>query len=116
MPGGATTIVPETVPLETITEIEGEPATTAVLLVTVRTLLVGSAPVNTAVNPANGTTVNGPGAPDIVVTPVEPAAHGTTNGDEGVNSITATGGDGLLAGHPATTATWNDTRLYPFET
>lgn len=91
--------------------MEGEPAKTAAVLVTVRVLLFGAVPVRSAVTPAKGAAVNGPGAPDIVVTPVEPAAQGTTSGDEGVNSINAVGGAGLSPGQPATTATWKDVRL-----
>lgn len=104
-------MVPETVPLETITGIEDDPASTAVLLVMVSVLLVGAAPVSTAVSPANGTAVNGPGAPDIVVTPVEPAAQGITSGDDGVNSMNAGGSVGVPPAHCVATATWKDVRL-----
>ena len=114
MTGGATKIVPATVPFETITGMEDDPAATAEVLVTVNRLLLGNAPVIVAVSPVNGAAVNGPGAPETVVVPVEPAAHGTTNGDDGVNWITGTGG--ASTEQLTATATWNDTKLTPFET
>ena len=113
---GATNRVPETVPPAgkapsgevTITVTDGEPATTAEVLVTVRTL-----PNTVALNPPSGVAVNGPGAPEIVVVPLEPTAHAIAKRDEGLKLIDA---PGVPPAQVFVTATWNDIWLKPFET